>query len=183
MECHVFPPRKRRRQEAAAISERAMKESTAAVIRSFPSTWQLLTVARLAHEAQALRSIPSRGICIEVVPQEMRASATFLHPLPSSGSTRIRHSDPDEVSGINVAFDCPECYPLRPPRVRQKDLQVHGHVQGWQYNGADIQLRRLEDDRWGFTMGIADILADLLDALPQRAAARFSEPADAEMAS
>ncbi|OLQ07334.1 hypothetical protein AK812_SmicGene9271 [Symbiodinium microadriaticum] len=160
MECHVFPPPKRRRQQeearaprAAAISELAMKESTAAVIRSFPSTWQLLPVARLVHEAQALRSVLSRGICIEVVPQEMRASATFLHPLPSSGSIR-RHSDPDEVSGIHVAFVCPECYPLRPPRVRQKDLQVHGHVEGWQYNGADIQLLRLEDDRWGFTMGL-----------------------------
>ena len=33
------------------------------------------------------------------------------------------------------------------------------------------------------SQGIADILADLLDALPLHAAARFNEPADAEMAS
>ena len=33
--------------------------------------------------------------------ESREASATFLHPLPSSGSIR-RHSDPDEVSGIHV---------------------------------------------------------------------------------
>ena len=39
---------------------------------------------------------------LQTMERESReASATFLHPLPSSGSIR-RHSDPDEVSGIHV---------------------------------------------------------------------------------
>mmetsp|Transcript_32255 Transcript_32255/g.60749 ORF Transcript_32255/g.60749 Transcript_32255/m.60749 type:complete len:184 (+) Transcript_32255:45-596(+) len=183
MECNAAPPLKRRRVEATIVQLSAIKESTEAVIRAFPSMRQLMSVARLAQEAETLKCIPERGLRIEVLPSEMRASATFLHPLPTTGTTLASFSG--EVAGVRLDFDLPDCYPLRPPQVQHKDLLLTGCVEGWQYCRDNLMLPRLEDDNWGFTMGIAEVLADLLDALPHAAAAQFSErdDRDAEMGS
>ena len=52
----------------------------------------------------------------------------------------------------NLELAARDCY--RDSRQHQREFcaracdvrQVHGHVEGWQYNGADIQLLRLEDN-------------------------------------
>ncbi|CAK9072877.1 Uncharacterized protein SCF082_LOCUS35779 [Durusdinium trenchii] len=68
---------------------------------------------------------------------------------------------------VEIGLHCPERYPLVPPLLRHSNWRSSGLVAGWHYRGDELRLPRLQEDRWSFTMGLADVLADLLDSAGQ----------------
>mmetsp|Transcript_62922 Transcript_62922/g.99815 ORF Transcript_62922/g.99815 Transcript_62922/m.99815 type:complete len:154 (+) Transcript_62922:44-505(+) len=82
---------------------------------------------------------------------------------PLQALVEISGLRPDGSEAVEIVFECPENYPLVPPLLRHSNWRCSGQVPGWIYQGDLLQLERLQVDRWSFTMGFADLLADLLD--------------------
>lgn len=82
---------------------------------------------------------------------------------PLQAHVEISGLRPDGSEAVEIVFECPENYPLVPPLLRHSNWRCSGQVPGCIYQGDLLQLEQLQVDRWSFTMGFADLLADLLD--------------------
>lgn len=113
-----------------------------------PSLGQL----RLQREADEAVDFPSQvRLCME--PEQLRAIVDICS---------IGFSAP-----VRLELSFPPQYPHRPPKVVQ--VAPDDQLPVWEYDGRFLVLQRLTERCWSSAMGVADILQDLLQRLPQPA--------------
>lgn len=119
-------------------------------LRLRPSIGQL----RLQREAEDDFATISSRVQVFVQPERRTAVVTFL-----AFSAGCRQFNPS----FELVF--PPQYPHQPPQVLQVVPEVP--LDCWQYSGRNVVLARLIDGAWLPSMGIADIIKDLVQALEQ----------------
>eukprot|EP00434_Breviolum_minutum_P018579 symbB.v1.2.016387.t1/scaffold1246.1/size129174/4 len=119
-----------------------------------PSRSSSLASWRLFEEVQSIQcSMAGRPeIVVQRVQRELQVHVQILE---------LR---PDGAEAVEIDLHCSDSYPLVPPVLRHSNWRRSGLVVGWPYEGELIRLPHLEVDHWSFTMGLPDLLADLLDA-------------------
>lgn len=109
-----------------------------------------LRLLREAEEAVNFSKFDGVEICIQ--PEQLRA-------LVSLGGYFVQLA---QTVKLEISF--PAQYPHRPPKVTQAAPKTP--LPFWKYEGQLVTLSRLEDVQWSPTMGVVDIVQDLIRCLP-----------------
>mmetsp|Transcript_45467 Transcript_45467/g.105440 ORF Transcript_45467/g.105440 Transcript_45467/m.105440 type:complete len:234 (-) Transcript_45467:6-707(-) len=162
-------PRKRQGTQVPSYSSAPRGSSLASVddtvaallpkmkrMRLRPSLGQL----RLQREVDEVSALPPE-VQLLLEPEQLRATVT-IGALPSSLAPWQDASPRDAVMHLEVSF--PPQYPHKPPKVMQ--VAPESFLPCWRYEaGRVVALARLTEYSWSCSMGVLDIIKDLIQAV------------------
>mmetsp|Transcript_10144 Transcript_10144/g.22841 ORF Transcript_10144/g.22841 Transcript_10144/m.22841 type:complete len:225 (+) Transcript_10144:86-760(+) len=141
----------------------AMDDSVAALLpkmkrmRLRPSLGQL----RLQREADDVCDLPPE-VQILLEPEQLRATVTIAAVSSKCSAALPGLSASEPAMHLEVSF--PPQYPHKPPKVMQ--VAPEGFLPYWRYEaGRVVALARLTECTWSCSMGVVDIIKDLMQAV------------------